>query len=218
MSGGAAAHFNRMHFLAGRRSWRIGEGKVFDPDLKDDVIILETAAVERFSSRAYRTADAVIGLQNKVPDIWIAFLNNFVNKQGLPVFVQTLKPGWKRKHWANYLQLSFESFAQLRAAREYGDLYKLYPTLDPARALEIFGAGEALSIERNRSEADHAKQYVQTIAHVNGHSCMCSRMYLARRALRSTEPPCGSWKTAFAPTSARPSFIRRIYLIVSTPP
>jgi hypothetical protein len=130
--GGAAAHFNRLHFLAGRRSWRIGEGTVFDPDLKDDVIILETAAVERFSSRAYSTADSVIGLQDKVPDIWIAFLNNFVNKQGLPIFVQMLKPGWKRKNWVNYLQLSLESVAQLRASHEYGDIYKLYPTLDPS--------------------------------------------------------------------------------------
>lgn len=132
VAGAAAAHFNRLHFLAGRRSWRISEGTVFDPDLKDDVIILETAAVERFSSRAYSTADSVIGVRSKVPDIWIAFLNNFVKKQGLPVYVQTLKPGWKRKNWATYLQLSFESFAQLRAAREYRDLYKLYPTLDPS--------------------------------------------------------------------------------------
>lgn len=131
-AGGAAVHVNRLHFLAGRRSWRIGEGKAFDPDLKDDVIILETAAVERFSSRVYSTADSVIGLQNKVPDIWIAFLNNFVNKQGLPIFAQIIKPGWKRKNWVNYLQLSFESVAQLRASREYGDIYKLYPTLDPS--------------------------------------------------------------------------------------
>ncbi|MPZ31310.1 MAG: hypothetical protein GEV13_09990 [Rhodospirillales bacterium] len=127
LSGGAAVHVNRLHFLAGRRSWRIGEGAVFDPDLKDDAIILETAAVERFSSRAYSTADSVIDLQNKVPDICIAFLNNFVDKQGLPVFVQTLKPGWKRKNWANYLQLPFESFAQLRAAREYADLIQALP-------------------------------------------------------------------------------------------
>jgi hypothetical protein len=132
LSGGAAIHVNRMHFLAGRRSWRIGAGIVFDPELKDDVIILETAAVERFSSRAYSTADSVIGLQKKVPDIWIAFLNNFVSKQGLPVFVQTLKPGWIRKKWVNYFQLSFESLDRLRAAREFADVRRLYPTLDPS--------------------------------------------------------------------------------------
>jgi hypothetical protein len=131
VSGGAAVHFNRLHFLAGRRSWRIGEGTVFDPELKDDVIILETAAVERFSSKAYSTADSLIGLQSKVPDIWIAFLNNFVNKQGLPIYAQTLKPGWKRKKWVNYLQRSFETFRELGGAPEYLDLHKLYPTLDP---------------------------------------------------------------------------------------
>jgi len=47
--GTAGVHYNRMHFLAGRRSWRISEGSVFG--VSGNVIVLETVAAERFSPR-----------------------------------------------------------------------------------------------------------------------------------------------------------------------
>ena len=127
--GGGAVHYNRMHFLAGRRSWRIGDGTVFG--LSSDVNVLETVAVERFSAQAYNVGNSVIGLESKIPDIWIALLNNFVNKKGLTVVPQTLKPRWKNKNRVDYLQLSFSEMAEMIAEPEYWDVYRLYPTIIP---------------------------------------------------------------------------------------
>jgi hypothetical protein len=125
----AGVHYNRMHFLAGRRSWRIGEGSVFG--VPGNVIVFETVAVERFSASAYSTADAVIGLEEKIPDVWIALLNNFVNKKGLKVVPQKLKPRWINRSRVDYLTLSFEDFPRMVAEPEYLDVYKLYPTILP---------------------------------------------------------------------------------------
>jgi hypothetical protein len=125
--GAVAVQYNRMHFLAGRRSWRISDGTVFG--LSSNVIVLETVAIERFSAAVYRTADAVIGLQSRVPDIWIAMLNNFVNKKGLTVVPQTLKPRWRSKNRADYLQLSFGENDIPLADPEFRDIMRLYPTV-----------------------------------------------------------------------------------------
>jgi hypothetical protein len=133
-SGGAAVHYNRMHFLAGRRSWRIGDGRIFD--LSPHVNVLETVAVERFSAQAYNAANSVTGLESRVPDIWIALLNNFVNKKGLTVVPQTLQPRWKNKTRVDYLQLSFSNAAKLMAEPEYFDVYRLYQTIHEVLAGE----------------------------------------------------------------------------------
>ena len=122
-----AVHYNRMHFLAGRRSWRISDGAVFG--LSGNVIVLETVALERFSAAAYRTANAVIDLESRIPDVWIALLNNFVNKKGLTVVPQTLKPRWKSKKRVDYLQLSFAGIVGAMAEPEFQDVYRLYPTI-----------------------------------------------------------------------------------------
>lgn len=127
--GAASVHYNRMHFLAGRRSWRISEGTVFG--LSGNVIVFETVAVERFSATAYRTADAVLGLESKIPDVWIALLNNFVNKKGLTVIPQTLKPRWQNKKRVDYLQRSFGSYFSMIAEMEFHDVRRLYPTIMP---------------------------------------------------------------------------------------
>jgi hypothetical protein len=125
----AGVHYNRMHFLAGRRSWRISDGTVFG--LSGSVIVLETVAVERFSATPFRTVNAIIGLEAKVPDVWIAFLNNFVNKKGLKVVTQTLKARWINKARADYVQLTFDDTGDLAADPEFQDAYKLYPTILP---------------------------------------------------------------------------------------
>lgn len=124
--GATAVHYNRMHFLAGRRSWRISDGTVFG--LSGNVIVVETVALERFSATVYRTANAVIGLESKIPDVWIALLNNFVNKKGLTVVPQTLKPRWKSKKRVDYLQLS-GGIVSMMAEPEFQDVYRLYPTV-----------------------------------------------------------------------------------------
>ena len=130
LSGAAAVHYNRMHFLAGRRSWRIGEGPIFGASR--DVIILETIAVERFSAHVYDLADSVVDLETKLPDVWISLLNNFVRISGYPAVLQTPKPRWKDKNRVNYIQLTFDSLKALKADLEFVDAYKLYPTILPA--------------------------------------------------------------------------------------
>jgi hypothetical protein len=123
-------HYNRMHFLAGRRSWRISAGAVFG--LSGNVIVFETVALERFSSLVYRTADAVMGLESRVPNVWIALLNNFVNKKGFTVAPQKLRPRWKSKNRVDYLQLSFgdlDDVGPMVADPEVQDVLRLYPTI-----------------------------------------------------------------------------------------
>jgi hypothetical protein len=70
-------------------------------------------------------------LESKIPDIWIALLNNFVDKKGFTVVPQTLKPRWKNKNRVDYLQLSYGSLPDIVAEPEYWDVYRLYSTIMP---------------------------------------------------------------------------------------
>jgi hypothetical protein len=124
---GGAAHYNRMHFLAGRRAWRIDNGSVFG--LSDNVMVLETSAVERFSAEVYNVADSVIGMEKKLPDVWLAFLNNFVDLNGLKRVDQAQKPRWKKASRAMYCRFSFDDYLGLRGDPEFLNAYKLYPRI-----------------------------------------------------------------------------------------
>jgi hypothetical protein len=131
LGGTAGAHYNRMHFLAGRRSWRIDRGSLFG--LSNDVTVLETVAVERFSSQTFNIADAVIGLEKRVPDVWFAFLDNFVNQMHLKPVDQVLRPRWKKGTRAVRIGLSFSNQAGLMADPEFQDANSYYPLLLPSR-------------------------------------------------------------------------------------
>jgi len=126
-------HYNRMHFLAGRRSWRISAGDDFG--LSDKVVVLETVAVERFSSLAFRAADTIAGLEARIPDVWIALLENFVRRKGLEVVPQKL-PGarWRHRSNVDYVQLSFDDIGDMQAEREFQEILRLYPSILPAFA------------------------------------------------------------------------------------
>jgi len=123
------AHYNRMHFLAGRRAWRIDNGSVFG--LSNDVMVLETAAVERFSAHVFNMADSVIGLEKRLPNVWLSFLNNFVNQMGLKPVDQALKPRWKKDMGAMHIELSFTNQVNLMGDPEFVDANKLYLSLLP---------------------------------------------------------------------------------------
>jgi len=129
LGGTVGAHYNRMHFLAGRRAWRIDNGSVFG--LPDDVMVLETVAVERFSAEAYNFADSVVGLEKRLPDVWLAFLNNFVNQMGLNPVDQAQKPRWKKESRAMHIELSFANIYGLMGDPEFVDASKLYLSLLP---------------------------------------------------------------------------------------
>jgi hypothetical protein len=125
----SAVHYNRMHFLAGRRAWRIDNGSAFG--LSNNVMVLETVAVERFSAEVFNIADSVIGLEKKLPNVWLAFLNNFVNLMGLKPVDQALKPRWKKDSRAMHIELSLANQFSLMSDPEFLDAYKLYPHLLP---------------------------------------------------------------------------------------
>lgn len=114
---------NRMHFLAGRRSWRLDDGKSFEVD--GDVLVLETTAVERFSHKAYVRADAVLGLEASIPDIWIALLNNFVTMRKLVRVPQPVRPGWRNKNGVDYYVKKFDDAASLESDAEFAQQKRL---------------------------------------------------------------------------------------------
>jgi hypothetical protein len=136
-----AVHYNRMHFLAGRRSWRVGAGTVFG--VNGDVSVLETIAVERLSARFFQVGEYIFGLEGKIPDIWIAMLNNFITKKGLnPIdqsewgltqIDQSLKAKWQMKYRNIYyfVKNDFQDLNSLRAHPEFLDAYPLFPTILP---------------------------------------------------------------------------------------
>ena len=128
-AGAASTHYNRMHFLAGRRSWRVGPGSDFG--VSGNVFVLETVAVERFSANVYRLANVMKDLEAEIPNVWIAMLNNFANKNGLTVVTPSLKPRWQRKARVDYVQLEFDKLGEMLADPEFQDTFRLYPTILP---------------------------------------------------------------------------------------
>ena len=72
LGGGVAIDINQHHFLAGRRSWRVGF------DLAAQLFFVETAALERSSGWFYSLMEGFPWLRSQVDKIWIALLGNFV--------------------------------------------------------------------------------------------------------------------------------------------
>lgn len=90
-AGAAAAILNRYHFLAGRRSWRIGAlPPIASPLLPGSTArfyFLETAAVDRFSSWVIDMqailGDAALGdVDQLTADLWIVMARNFPRVRG----------------------------------------------------------------------------------------------------------------------------------------
>jgi hypothetical protein len=134
---------NRMHFLAGRRSWRLDDGKNFEVD--GDVLVVETCAVERFSHQSYVRADSVLGLQASIPDVWVAMLTNFVRMKALVLVPQRRRPGWENKEGIDYYAKTFDSFDALASDVEYAQQKRLglFKTLLPASAPTPWRGGSA---------------------------------------------------------------------------
>lgn len=75
--GEIAVDINRRHFLAGRRSWRIGRvGNTHD-------YYVETAAFERYSHLAYLGSSAIIDMRQAIIDVWTIMLSNVLRLNGL---------------------------------------------------------------------------------------------------------------------------------------
>ncbi len=134
-TGASASYFaNFKHFLAGRRSWRLDKASAFGLEGSDDDLVLETAAVERYSCLFYEANGKLQGLEDKIPDIWNSMLSNFVIKRGLTAGTQPIKEGWKYdgKNKAYFMQKNdFESLENVKSNREFQLAHRLHPTLLP---------------------------------------------------------------------------------------
>lgn len=130
-----AVRVNRYHFLAGRRAWRLDVASSFAAagdraKLGSDVIILETAAIERFSLKEYAMGESV--MEPTIIDIWSHLLANFATKPGVAVLSPgewPMEPGWTAKGQVHYVMLSFKTEAGLRGSSHYPDLIRLYPRI-----------------------------------------------------------------------------------------
>jgi hypothetical protein len=143
---GPVGAINRKHFLAGRRAWRVDDAAAFGQSPADflssgsaNILMLETAAVERLSSRAFMVGDFVMGIEKRVPDIWISMLQNFVKMKGLkPVPFLTPQPDdlWVKTtlNWVRYYSNKFADFGALAANKQFIDMLPLYPLILPPRS------------------------------------------------------------------------------------
>jgi hypothetical protein len=152
-----------MHFLAGRRSWLLDDASAFGITPKElnryfeyeehagrnfisgdvDLCVLETAAVERFSSRFFQVGDLAMGLEDAIPPIWTANLANFVGMKGLMTINPTSPTlpleGWNTWRWnpgdirrgIYYYRDEFDTLEELKGNPEFVKAYRLYPTLLP---------------------------------------------------------------------------------------
>ncbi len=131
---------NHMHFLAGRRSWKLTTGKPFGLD--DSCMVLETAAIERFSCRAYQVSNVGGLMENMIPPIWISNLTKFVSQPNFTVKPQdylTRPPqagggAWEKGSVANgvavdYLRINFPDLGALMHSTHCQDMLRIHPDL-----------------------------------------------------------------------------------------
>ncbi|HEY3653819.1 MAG TPA: hypothetical protein VGL34_02430 [Steroidobacteraceae bacterium] len=142
--GTAGVDVNRFHFLAGRRSWCLDTAKTFGQYTGDfaarsneDILILETGAVERFSHPAFLTGDYVAQFEQRIPPVWMANLENFVRMNGLKTRrITTPRP--VDRDWrlggvgaVTTLKNRFKTLAALQASPQLRDMIGLYPKILP---------------------------------------------------------------------------------------
>jgi hypothetical protein len=148
--GGMSVALNRMHFLAGRRAWRIDTLATFGEDPSDYIsapsLMLETSAVERLSDAAFMLGDAVVGFEKRIPPVWISLLENFVAQNAaLGLKAQSrgtpLRSGWKSSRGAfpgigsglvSFFDDSFTDLPAVKADFEFVDVNRLFPEILPS--------------------------------------------------------------------------------------
>jgi hypothetical protein len=133
LGGTIGGHYNRMHFLAGRRSWVVADASEFGIS-GEGLVVLETAAVERFSAVPYELmGDA---LESKVPLIWGALLRNFAIKNNLEVMwfslFENYMPPWSYNRGVySYFNNDLADAGALKADKEFGLAAKIHAGLLP---------------------------------------------------------------------------------------
>jgi hypothetical protein len=88
-----AVFYNQHHFLAGRRSFRFDIGSTFG--YKDDRLVFETAAVERFSNKIFAQSEIAMGDMSVIlRAVWGEMLTQFCKVHGLKPITEKPQAGW----------------------------------------------------------------------------------------------------------------------------
>jgi hypothetical protein len=92
--GDLAVYYNQHHFLAGRRGFRFDVGSSFG--YRDDRVVFETVAIERFSSIAFAGSELAMGsIPELVRQVWAEMLTQFCARHGLePITGEQPRAGW----------------------------------------------------------------------------------------------------------------------------
>jgi hypothetical protein len=83
--------------------------------------------------------DWIVGLEQRIPNIWISNLENFVMKRGLtPVPIITPQPAdiWQKtpRDWVRYYSNNtLADFGAVAATKQFADMLPLYRTILPPR-------------------------------------------------------------------------------------
>jgi hypothetical protein len=78
--------FNRQHFLAGTRSWRVG----YDTSRKQ--FLVETITIERFSCIFYRAMESLHSTRNDIISLWDNLINNVIKTKAFSPYRFTSVP------------------------------------------------------------------------------------------------------------------------------
>ncbi len=134
--GVVAVNVNRHHFLAGRRAWRIDHANNFVPDgtpksFPADALILETAAMERFSEHLYWLGKPLLDIS--IVWVWSNLMRNFLQHfqaRMLSSAEWPLEPGWKIDgHTGTHWMRNESSEGNVKGCRDFAELKRLYPRL-----------------------------------------------------------------------------------------
>jgi hypothetical protein len=128
---GPGLYVNQFHFLAGRRSWAIGPAKSFSVN-RDDIGIIETAAVERFSLDLYTKVDSIIDIEKMIPPIWVTQLGNFVRTTP-KIQEVAVNENWRKLNGVSFQQITFgdQDYGKLLSSEPYSQSSRVHPFLLP---------------------------------------------------------------------------------------
>jgi subtilisin family serine protease len=117
---------NQHHFLAGRRSWRIG----YDYFNYEKLFYIETAAMERYSSAVVHLVADLADFRKTIDAIWTHLIVNFAKSKGFQL-LPYYKPDAYESTFGGVLRRSeeHESFEKATSVSWFQEVMKRHPGL-----------------------------------------------------------------------------------------
>lgn len=119
----AAIMVNQHHFLAGRRSWKVG----YDDSL--NMFYVETATFERSSHAVYEKAESSGLLREDIKQLWVHLVVNFAAEIGVKLITSYLPPGYEFVENVAYRADAKESGSASLNAPWFAQVLKRHPGL-----------------------------------------------------------------------------------------